>query len=107
MSADSKVFFFSAGGPAGVRTLDAFRAQPFSMRDLRPFGSIFKDVKASASQEIRVWAFPDSRLNRRRWSRLRQGDMGFGYAAGVYRVASTLRGTGYSRELGRQLFGQD
>jgi hypothetical protein len=106
VSSDAQLFFFAAGGPSGVQTLNAFRDQPLTMADLLPFGPVF-GVDASASQEARVWAFPNSRATRQRWSRLNTGDTGLGYAQRVFRVASTLQATAFSRELGRQLFGAD
>lgn len=102
----SKVFFFAAGGREAVDAIDAFALRPWDALSFRPFGPVYRQLSDRAHGTVRVWGFRDTPSNRRAWGRLLTGDMGLGYAKGVYRVASTLLLTAYSREVGRQVFGE-
>jgi hypothetical protein len=103
--AGDRLFFFSAGGFDALRSIESFSRRPWLTRSFRPFGSVYRTLVHLGQEEVRVWGFRDTRSTRRAWAGLKAGDVGLGYAAGLFRVVSKLRMTAYSPELGRQLFG--
>jgi hypothetical protein len=103
----AKLFIFAAGGSFALRDLRTYALEGVDEVFVRPFvdEAFLASSTAQGNGRVRLWGMPVTPRARGLSSRLEPGDSGIGYAQGMFRVVTEVRGRFRSPELATQLFG--